>query len=225
MKGWKGQTLRHSNAKRLGRAGPHYKIRHDSMGVKVRNTYFAKDIDAGLADVLTKINKAGFKTAQSMSGLKEDYQGKAKDRYSPDGYIGFWKSDLKSGQEEKIRQAAKKANLPVYDSKIYFDDAVTVRSGITKSGKWQDDLRMEAGWLTIKRMKLKESELKKPIHDYLGADREGEPPYPEDRNLFLKFIDMRDKIEDELTKQNGGNIDDEEIKKRWNIFAQELSEA
>lgn len=168
--------------------------RLDSMGVRTRDTTVAIGVDAAIAEVIQTVNEAGFETNQSMSGLKVDYpSGK---RYSENGYLGFWKDELKPGQEEQIRRAARKAGLYTRDTDIYFSPAIVVRTGVLKSGKTQGDIRKEANALTGLKV--------------------GAPD-------FLERLPERDKIWDRLVEENGGPISQADIARRWERFTKALT--
>jgi len=176
---------------------PTYK---DELGVTAAdinvNGKTIKGVDAGIASNLEDINNAGYKTMQSMSGLKSDYLGKGKERYSANGYMAFAKSE--NTNIEAIAKAAKKAGLEFQPNEsTLFTPSVVVRTGITKDGTPLSKLLQDAGKTT--------------------TNTSGEFVYsPETyaaRELAFK----------DLVKQHGGQISDAEIAKRWNIFSDELS--
>lgn len=191
----------------------------DNMGVLVRDTSIAKGIDAGIADCIEKINKAGFKTCQSMSGLKRDYpSGK---RYSGDGYIGFYKDDLKPGQGEQIRAAAKSAKLPIFDSAIFFAPALVVRVGITKNDESARDLLKKAGAMALQAMNLPPDKIN-PERPSVAHPGEMSSSSPKDDKDFMQWLKLRDQIDKELLEKSGGWIDEEEKVRRWQVFCDYL---
>ena len=90
------------------------------------------DVDASIAPMVLNINNSGYTTAQSMSGLKADYVD-AMERYSHNGYLSFWHSDLNKKQKSDIIEAANFSGLSIKeDSQIFFQPAITIRVGLYK---------------------------------------------------------------------------------------------
>lgn len=203
-RGWYGQSYRHSlAAKGIRTTIPQHlkKMKgtyYDSLGVRVKEVElrdYSTAIDAAIADVVKAVNDAGFESIQSMSGIKLDYL-RSMDRFSPNGYIGFWKNDLKPGQEEQIKRAAEDAGLYAIESDIFFTPAISVRTGVLKSGKTHEDIIKEAN---------KISGLKVGIPD------------------FMERLPARDRALERLLKENGGYIPQHEIAGRWEKFTKALT--
>ena len=197
-RGWHGEPGRHAQAARgikTAKAKP-ARIYYDIMGVRVSDTTHATGVDAGIAEVIQAVNDAGFTSAQSMSGLKADYTGKAAGRYSADGYMAFWKSDITDAQARQIGEAARRAGMYRSDGDIYFSPAVIVRTGIFKSGKTRDDVMHEA-------------------NDLSGL-HVGVPD-------FLERLPERDRILKRLKREAGGYVSDAEITSMWKKFTKELT--
>jgi hypothetical protein len=136
-----------------------------SSGEKVRsittNNGQSFDVDASIAPNVKAINDAGFTTAQSMSGMEEDYKGtKAEGRYSPNGYLAFYKDDLTEDQQQQVISAAKDAGLEVKtDRKIFFQPAVSVRFAPTESGRGSEEVLAQAGTEAALELGAKENEI------------------------------------------------------------------
>jgi hypothetical protein len=98
-------------------------------------------VDAGLAEVLERINKAGYQSAQSCSGLQRDHEHK---QTTTGGYISWFASDLNEEQVEAIEVAASKAGLVCKHSDLFFAPAISVRAEWLKDGSSTEDARLEA---------------------------------------------------------------------------------
>jgi hypothetical protein len=83
------------------------------MAVYLKETKTERWIDRGIADLITKLNKTGYKTAASCSGMREDHPRGPR---RLEGYISFNKKDLTTEQQGKIETAAKTAGLRVWES-------------------------------------------------------------------------------------------------------------
>lgn len=191
----------------------------DGLGVRVKDTTFAEGVDAGIADNLQRLNDAGFETNQSMSGLKEDYED--SDRYSPNGYMGFAKETLTPEKETQIQKAAEEAGLAIQTSDIFFSPSLVVRTGITNDGKSISDILQEAGVMAAKELGL-EMEMR---------TSQAFPSSPPKLSLvdhtseeFSAWLDAREPIRSELKKKAGGQISNDEIRKRWDIFTTALTQ-
>ncbi len=203
-RGWHGEPGRHAQAARGIKSGRHKQaakpslgyVYHDTMGVRVRDVPAASGVDAAIAEVIQALNDAGFKTAQSMSGLKVDYTGKGEGRYSPGGYMAFWKTDITEDQVRQIHRAARKAGMYVDDGPIWFSEAAVVRTGVFKSGRTRADLIEEA--------------------NQLSGLRTGRPD-------FLERLPERDRILKRLKQEAGGYVSDAESTRMWEKFTKELT--
>ena len=102
-------------------------------------------VDAGLCEVLEKINQAGYQSAQSCSGLKADHEHKETTR---GGYIAWFLDDLNEGQVRKIEVAASKAGLDFKVADLFFLPAVTVRADRLADGTREIEVREEATRVT-----------------------------------------------------------------------------
>lgn len=67
-------------------------------------------VDRGIVDLVTKLNKAGYKTADSCSGMREDHPRGPR---VLQGYLSFKKKDLTAAQQGKIKTAARAAGLEI----------------------------------------------------------------------------------------------------------------
>jgi len=179
----------------------------DDLGVRVRDKPLSKGLDAGIADELQAINDAGYTTIQSMSGLKSDYPSGA--RYSSDGYMSFLKSKNSPEQQQEIIEAATKAGLAVKpDSEIFFQPAVTVRSGMTVDRIPREVLRLQANEVANAK-----------IGDYQTKVR------GKGGDIFDRWLDVRDKELKKLINEHGGMLeDDASIYNMWRKFTEFLTE-
>src|ERR1700694_5742479 len=82
-------------------------------------------VDAGIAETLERINMAGYRSAQSCSGLKEDHERKTS---TSGGYIAWFAADLSAVQIKAIERAAKASGLAFMRSDLFFLPAVSVRA-------------------------------------------------------------------------------------------------
>ena len=172
----------------------------DEMGVRVKDVPLAKGVDAGIADHLQAINDAGFKTVQSMSGLKADYP--SGERYSSNGYMAFMKDENDAKKLQRIRKAAEEAGLPVYDQDIFFQPALVVRTGLTNDGT--------------------------PFGVLLEqANEKADAKFPNARETDAFVTDWwpyRNKIRDQLVEAHGGSLEDDAvIAKLWDDFTKNLT--
>ncbi len=204
-RGWHGESGRHRQAALGIKSGRHKRpakprlghIYYDTMGVRVRDIPTASGVDAGIAEVIQALNDAGFKTAQSMSGLKVDYTGKGAERYVPaGGYMAFWKDQITEDQVRQIHKAARKAGLYVDDGPVWFSEAAVVRTGVFKSGRTRTDIIQEA--------------------NRLSGLHVGVPD-------FLERLPERDRIVKRLKQEEGGYIPDAQIRRNWKKFVKELT--
>jgi len=200
----------------------------DEMGVTVRDIkghgLNIEGVDSGLAVALFELNRNGFKSMQSMSGLKEDYQGKGKERYSDNGYIAFLKQENNFSELRVIKSIAEESKLPYSEGAIFGIPSVEVRTGITNAGVSTNQVRIEAGKQAMDKMGIPEEERIVSEPSIFFPEKDPNDKSPKDRTIFLDWIHQRDKLEEKITENYGGNISDDEIKKRWKIFTDKLVE-
>ena len=123
---------------------------YDELGVRVKDVPCCGKVDAGIADILQKINDAGFKTVQSMSGLKADYE-RAKDRYSPNGYIAFFKSDNTPENLKKVIEAPSDR----FDEYLKIRDKILADLKRRYGGLIDDDRKIMRMWEDFARELLR----------------------------------------------------------------------
>lgn len=201
--------------------GPRGPTKIDTLGVRVADAGEIKDVDAGIAGLIEDLNTAGFKTAQSMSGLKADYP--SGDRYSPDGYIAWWEKDLTKEQVDAIKKAAKDAGLFFDDQGLlFFKPSIEVRVGVLKSGKHPQELMPTANELATQQM-LKSGAIKaSDIKESSGAVTTRRIKKYPSGDKFSEWLELRDQILSDLEKQGGETISDSEIQSRWEAFHKAL---
>jgi len=188
-------------------------------------------VDASIASMIKRINDAGFESMQSMSGLKEDYIGtKGESRYSSDGYVSFVAEKLSKKQIDRIAIAAKKAGLVFSDTgRVFGQKSIDVRTGVTESGKSEEDLLNAAGIAAAKSMGAKEDEIELPgtrdtivgmnvggLSDYGRSNIASRSGMSYDE-VFYKYLRIRAKMISDM-KSKDPNISDSEIGKRWKKF-------
>jgi hypothetical protein len=180
---------------------------YDSMGVKTLAEGKLKGVDYSIGPALETINAAGYKTIQSQSATKSDYE-KAQGRYTDNGYIAFMKSDLTDVKIKDIKNAADKVGLPInLNDDIFLKPAVVVRTGVTKDGTSYESLLPEAN-------KVANNKIGK---EFTVADYTTEE--------IRQWAKIRDKALETLITEHGGRHEwsDEEIISKWNEFANILS--
>ena len=195
------------------------------------------DVDASIAANIKTINDAGFTTAQSMSGMEEDYKGtKAEGRYSPDGYVAFFKSDLTEKQQQQVIEAGKKAGLEVRaDRKVFFQPAISVRFAPTKSGKGGESVLAQAGTEAALELGAKENEIENDKESvYFGKmvggllSKEGEARLAKEKGITPEEVrDQWFKLRDKKQKQifaADPRVDDATRRKMWDNFTELLEQ-
>ena len=195
------------------------------------------DVDASIAANIKTINDAGFTTAQSMSGMEEDYKGtKAEGRYSPDGYVAFFKSDLTEKQQQQVIEASKKAGLEVRaDRKVFFQPAISVRFAPTKSGKGGESVLAQAGTEAALELGAKENEIENDKESvYFGKmvggllSKEGEARLAKEKGITPEEVrDQWFKLRDKKQKQifaADPRVDDATRRKMWDNFTELLEQ-
>lgn len=102
-------------------------------GTVIKNTRIAQDVDYSIADIVDKINKAGFKSQFSCSGLKKDHP---LTNVNPDGaYISFLYEENTAKALTLIEKAAMSLDMTVKYCKISRNPALIVRIDKDKAGK------------------------------------------------------------------------------------------
>jgi hypothetical protein len=221
-------------------AAPISDVIEGSSGEKVRkittNNGQSFDVDASIAPNVKAINDAGFTTAQSMSGMEEDYKGtKAEGRYSPNGYLAFYKDDLTEDQQQQVISAAKDAGLEVKtDRKIFFQPAVSVRFAPTESGRGSEEVLAQAGTEAALELGAKENEIENEKESvYFGKmvggllSKEGEARLAKEKGvtpeeLRDQWFKLRNQKEEEIYK-NDPPVNDATRRQMWDKFTSILT--
>jgi hypothetical protein len=101
-------------------------------GTIVKKTSTAGEIDYSIAGLVDNINKAGFKSIYSCSGLKKDHPNR---EIKPDGgYISFLIQENELDAIAWIKNAAHRFNLTVEHTKISKKPALVVRIDKDREG-------------------------------------------------------------------------------------------
>ena len=101
-------------------------------GTIVKNTSTAGEIDYSIAGLVDSINKAGFKSNYSCSGLKKDHPNR---EIKPDGgYISFLIQENELDAIAWIKNVAHRFNLTVEQTKISKRPALVVRIDKDREG-------------------------------------------------------------------------------------------
>jgi hypothetical protein len=211
-----------------------------SVGERVRkittNSGASFDVDASIAPNVKAINDAGFITAQSMSGMEEDYKGtKAEGRYSPNGYLAFYKDDLTKEQQQQVITAAKEAGLEIKtDRYIFFQPAVSVRFAPTESGRGSEEVLAQAGTEAALELGAKESEIENEKQSaYFGKmvggllSKEGEKRIAKEKGITPEevkdqWFKLRNQKEEEIYK-NDPPVNDATRRQMWDKFTELLT--
>jgi hypothetical protein len=211
-----------------------------SSGEKVRNITTNSgqsfDVDASIAPNVKAINDAGFTTAQSMSGMEEDYKGtKAEGRYSPNGYLAFYKDDLTKEQQQQVIKAAKDAGLEVKtDRYIFFQPAISVRFAPTESGRGSEEVLAQAGTEAALELGAKENEIENEKESvYFGKmvggllSKEGEKRIAKEKGItpeevYEQWHKLRNQKETEIYK-NDPPVNDATRRQMWDKFTGTLT--
>jgi hypothetical protein len=211
-----------------------------SVGERVRkittNSGASFDVDASIAPNVKSINDAGFTTAQSMSGMEEDYKGtKAEGRYSPNGYLAFYKDDLTEEQQQQVIAAAKETGLEVRtDRKIFFEPAVSVRFAPTESGRGSEEVLAQAGTEAALELGAKENEIENEKESvYFGKmvggllSEKGAARIAEEKGITPEEVkeqwrDLRNQKETEIYK-NDPPVNDATRRQMWDKFTELLT--
>lgn len=106
-------------------------------GTVIKNTKFADEVDYSIADIVESINKAGFISKFSCSGIKKDHP--LKDVSYDGGYISFFHHDNDRKALAFVEQAAKSLNLTAEYCSISQLPALTVRIDKDKAGNSLSD--------------------------------------------------------------------------------------
>ncbi|MDF3001416.1 MAG: hypothetical protein K0Q48_1535 [Bacillota bacterium] len=101
-------------------------------GTIVKNTSTAGEVDYSIANLVDGINKAGFKSVYSCSGLKKDHPN--RETKPGGGYISFLIQDNELDAIAWIKNAAHRFNLSVEQTTINSKPALVVRIDKDKEG-------------------------------------------------------------------------------------------
>jgi len=94
-------------------------------GTVIKNNDVEQEIDYTIAEIIKKINRAGYITRFSCSGLKKDHP--YKDVKHDGGYIGFLRRDNDNKALNIIKNAATKLNMTVEHCRINQHSALMIR--------------------------------------------------------------------------------------------------
>ena len=160
-------------------------------GTVIKNTKFAEEIDYSIADIVEKINKAGFKSKFSCSGLKKDHP--FKDVNYDGGYISFFHHENNLEALAFIEETAKSLRLTAEYCSISRLPALVIRIDKDNAGNSLAD-----------RIRL------------VNERKNGNISYESSKESFGAFT----KDLDTMIKKNGGLIydSDEKIESVWKRF-------
>jgi hypothetical protein len=160
-------------------------------------SYALLGVDAGIADVLRILNRHGYVTMTSQSGLLVDYPTSKEG--AEFGYILFFR--MEPALEKRIAAAARKCGMGIE---------------LRRKGSWARGLRLDTAV-------LKNGQTKEHVYDAACADarralgpRSGFRP----SSGFRKFAQRR---VEERTTEGGGFIGDAAVRKLWRCFTQRLT--
>ncbi len=187
-----------------------------------------RDVDHGIAPLVTRMTQAGYHSAASCSGLLADHpnyryvmdseEGRYRkgepicyNKQGSQAYIAFYKEPKNDGwdlglpgntpeQIEDIRQVAEEIGWVVEESQTYFRDSIQLYMPVTLDGTGRRELLKEANALVDKQ--------------YPGLQKED----------FLKWLDIRDKTVWDVYERHGGVVmlTDDMIKGYWVALASKL---
>ncbi len=120
------------------------------------------NIDCGISQLVSRLNRVGFKTSHSCSGLIADHEWRRAKGHP--GYLSFEVKDLTEKQIAAIKQASKKAGMyykyghykshPEIAYGLQYEDFVLVEHGIRIESdeekrrawdKFQQELEVSSG--------------------------------------------------------------------------------
>ena len=190
--------------------GPNVGVRADENGVKVKKVPIngePVEIDVEIADRISAMNKDGYITHNSCSGIGADHAEKSD---AGKGYIDF-DGGISPEKKEAITRAAEKAGLGVHESKnpVYPWTDFVVRHANTKDGIKLEDVVKMANERTAKKYKL---------------DPENWVDEAVQKKNSSEIFKYRDEAIDQIYKEHGGYAqpNDKARKKSWDIFFNEL---
>lgn len=198
-----------------------YKI--DTHGVKTKTVDVGgsnADIDYGIADQISEINKLGYDSLNSHSGLASDHE---KSTDAGGGYIQF-NGFLSADKKAKIRSAAEKAGMDIEEkSNPLYGKTFSVYQNRYKNGQSYSDLVREANLNTIKKYGLPRKSLSVGVFDETDTDKN-----------WLTLLDEMGKTKEGLDYRNaelkrlgnlaGGELHDTDAARldSWDTFFSEL---
>jgi hypothetical protein len=106
-------------------------------GTVIKNTKFADEVDYSIADIVESINKAGFISKFSCSGIKKDHPLKGVNYDG--GYISFFHHDNDRNALAFIEKAAQSLHLTAEYCSISQLPALTIRIDKDKAGNSLSD--------------------------------------------------------------------------------------
>ena len=179
--------------------------RFDKQGVRVKDVQiggYSVPIDAEIADRIAQINKDGYVTYNSHSGIGDDH---IRQGDSGGGYIQF-SGKIGDSKKAAIKKAAEKAGMGVDEGvNMLYGPDLTVRQSNTADGIRLEDVIKMANAETVAKYDL-------PEDDWVGAAL--------DRKMLDEVLSYRRDTEERIYKEHGGYAqpDDSSRRKAWDVF-------
>ena len=186
----------------------------NDSGVKVKKVPIGEyevELDYTIADRISELNKAGYDTYNSHSGISAEHNAKSD---IGKGYIQF-NGNLSPEKIENIKLAADKANMSVVEElNPVYGKTITVYQDKAADGTLSSEIINQANQLTYKKMNVPKSEAGKEWGWIWNLDNEG----------FKKALDYRSAKVKELYKKHGGDAlpDDAARNESWDKFFDSL---
>ena len=187
-----------------------------------------RDVDHGIAPMVTRMTQAGYHSAASCSGLLADHpnyryvtdseEGRYRqgepicyNKQGSQAYIAFYKEPKNNGwdlglpgntpeQIEDIRRVAEEIGWVVEENQTYFRDSIQLYMPVTLDGTGKRELLKEANEMVDRQ--------------YPGLQKED----------FMKWLDIRDRTVWDVYELHGGVVmlTDDMIKGFWVALASKL---
>lgn len=180
-------------------------FRVNENGVKVKKVPIGEyevELDYTIADRISELNKAGYRTYNSHSGISTEHESSSN---AGGGYIQF-DGTIDDKKIEAIHDAAKEAGMGFKgEDNPFYGSTITVRQSNTADGLMLEDVIKMANTETIKKYKL-------PQKNWVDAASE--------KGKLTEVLDYRDAAAKRIYEKHGGYAqpDDTARNESWDKF-------
>lgn len=207
-----------ANANKLYGSEPEF-----SYGAKIKRVRMDGqdvELDYEIADRIAELNKNGFETFNSHSGIAADHE---EESHAGGGYIQF-NGSIDGAKKDAIKKAAQKADM-VVDERFnpYYGQTISVYQTKFKDGQSRFDIIRQANLNTVKHYKLPRKSLS--VSSYAETEKDKNwLTLLEEQGKMREGLDYRNSEEKKLIEEAGGDLLDTDAKRKesWDKFFSEL---